>query len=396
MASYIATYHISGADGSYDATAYVRGSSYRIDVRLDGATYEMGRYGSQYWRRTPSGEVRIIGADVQSDPLDRWPRAPFSGVRIPLPKREVDRDGAHVFTYVFVPDGWDISGYGGDAAVRLTSLHAQPVTDADVEIPHGQPVQFVLPPGGDAKLPAAFARDGEMTVPVEIDGARRLWHVDTGTTQILIDIGEAHRLGLHPKFGHVIIPELRVGDVVAHGLPAQAVDLFGDQIQGLLGNELFTGHIVHIDYATHTLELIDHRIWTPPASATKIDADFREGMPLVTCTVDGIAGSRFALDTGSYWIVLAQPFAQTVHAGDFHAVRAVQNRMQFLEGPVWAVLAVVPHFGIAGVDLPSVDAQIEAPNAENLDIPLDGIVGNNVLSAFEWWYDYDDGAIWAR
>ena len=41
---------------------------------------------------------------------------------------------------------------------------------------------------------------------------------------------------------------------------------------------------------------------------------------------------------------------------------------------------------------PEID--IELPDAQNLDIPLDGILGTAVLHEFEWWFDYDGNRLW--
>ncbi len=43
-----------------------------------------------------------------------------------------------------------------------------------------------------------------------------------------------------------------------------------------------------------------------------------------------------------------------------------------------------------------IDYRNVQPESYNLDIPLDGILGNDVLKHFEWWYDYDGERLWLR
>jgi hypothetical protein len=422
--------HVTGNDGSFDALAHVRGADYRIDIVLDGAHYAFGRVGTSSWRRTPNGSVRVVAADVQSDPLDRWPRALFgftadgctmagqttiggvqlwslgcraagdivhwydidpSGGRI---VREVARDGAHVMTYDFSDAShWAVDGYGGHADVSITDVEAATVSADDVAIPASEQNHFLLPASGIAPAPTNFRVSQEIDVPVEINGRTIDFSLDTGTTQILIDIGEAARLGLHPRFGHVVIPELRVGQLVAHDIAAQAVDLFHGELAGLLGNEFFTGHIVHINYAKGIVEVIAHDRFTPPQDAQLVPIDCSEGMPLVEAMSGDIAGDRFALDTGSFWILLSSAYADRAHVAR-HGVN--EHFDQFLEGSLDAELSRLPSLTWNRYNFTSPIGEIEIPRADNLDIPLDGILGTQVLSLFDLWFDYDNGKLWLR
>jgi hypothetical protein len=430
--AYLETLHVTGSDGSFDAMAHVIGEDYKVEVVLDGVTYAYGRTMERSWRETPNGVVRIVASDVQSDPLDRWPRSRFgfsprgctsAGTTSADQKtlwvlqcrapgdishwydidpasgrivHEIARDGAHVFVYDFSDERrWTIHGYGGDADVAVTSLIPENAAAAGVAIPPTLRSVFDLPPSGVAEIPASFHY--HIDVPVEIDGVRRTFILDTGTTQILIDVGEAARLGLHPKFGHVMIPTLQVGDVVAHNVAAQAVDQFHDRIgAGILGNEFFIGHVVHIDYRRQQVELIAHDDFKPPPGAHTLAFDPREGMPIVQASANGVSGARFALDTGSYWVLLLSPFGQLSGADKDSTVGVQGDTLQFLEGPMSAQLRELTSFAMGSYRFPNVDADVEFQQSDNLDIPLDGIIGVNVLSTFEWWYDYDDGIAWLR
>jgi hypothetical protein len=175
------------------------------------------------------------------------------------------------------------------------------------------------------------------------------------------------------------------------------VNLFHDRDgAGILGNEFFIGHIVHIDYTHRKVQLIAHDVFQPPPDARPIGIDVREGMPLVQAGANGVIGERFALDTGSYWIMLSSNFADATGADKDPIVRFRPQTIGFLEGPVAVQLREMPSFEMVPYRFPNVEADVEIRAAGNLDIPLDGVIGQNVLSAFEWWYDYDDGIAWLR
>ncbi|HEX8806907.1 MAG TPA: retropepsin-like aspartic protease, partial [Candidatus Aquilonibacter sp.] len=312
------------ADGPFDAVARVRDANYKIDVILGSATYEFGRVDGKSWRRTPNGSVRIIRSDVQGDMLDRWPRAVFGfdptgctangtmdyggSMRDVLdcrmagdfehwflvdPKtgrivREISREGSRVLFYDFddfrvvggrsLPFHWQVSGADGDAEVTVSELRSADVSAKDVAIPATASDQFQLPGSGIAEIPAAF--NFHIEVPVQVNGQTRTFIVDTGTSQTIVDIGEANRLGLHPQFGHARVAELRVGDVVAKNLAVEAIDVFHDNYNaGILGNEFFTGHIVHINYPAKKLELLSHAAFKPPPDAFPLKINVAEGIP---------------------------------------------------------------------------------------------------------------------
>lgn len=430
--AYVETLHVTASDGAFDAEARVRDADYRVDVRLDGEAYGFGRVAGFSWRRTPNGFVRIVRSDIQGDPLDRWPRALFGfssefctadgttgagagtlwvlrcarpgdaehwyeiGASSGAVLHEIDRDGAKVTTYDFIDDRhWTIHGFGGGADVRVTQLSPASVSGDDVAVPQQGPALFALPSSGVANVPVNVSRYS-LETPVQIDGQTRTFGIDTGTTQILIDIGEAARLGLHPRFGHVIIPELRVGDAVAHNVAAQAVDLFHDGfVSGLLGFEFFGGNIVHIDDRKGVVQLLDRKRFISPAGAQPLQIDVREGLPLVTAGVNGVTGSRFALDTGSYWPLLSAGFAESIGADrDFEVMPPKTEH--FLEGPLSAALFELPEFDFANVRFKPADAEVVIPEPADMDFPLDGIIGQSVLSEFEWWFDYADDVAWIR
>lgn len=429
-------YRLTSPNVSLDVSAVVQGLDYRIETSIDGATYQMGRIDGKRWRRTPQGVVRIIESDVQGDDLDRWPEAVlgFDTSSCTAPGdtstewvleckpigdvshwfyvdkasaeivREYSRDGTRVVRFDFddfrpTPDGtipfhWKISGAGGNADVHVAVVQAAASEDP-VSIPKSGDA-FDLSQGLTvAHMPVHFKWN--IQVPVSVNGTMENFVVDTGTTQILMDVGAAARAGLHSTLGHAVAAVVRVGDAVSHGLAIQTVDLFGGHgFNGLLGNEFFRGHIVHLDYEHQRLDLISRDGFIAPKDAIEVPVDYSEGMPLIGITVDSTSRHRVALDTGSQEIVLTNSYFSGQDAARPVAVSNHQELMNFLEGPIHVQPAQIHSFGFSKFRFDSPDVDLVKPQYGDLDFPLDGILGDRFLKIFEWWFDYDGNRAWVR
>jgi len=419
--------HVVEGPDAFDAVALQRGSDYRIDLTLGDAAYAFGRDEGVRWRRTPAGTVRVIASDVQGDALDRWPSAVFGfdqnacapdgeirdgndlrwvlACRAPgdVPHwffidaddgaivREVAREGVHVVTYTFDANGWTVDGFGGKARVTLTPDRARAVAERDIAIPATQSDVFALPDASAASVGAVFGPDG-IAVPVVLDGQPSTFVLDTGTTQILIDARVAARAHLRTTLGHAIVHRFAIGSLTGRDVPVQVVDLFGGVMGGLLGNEFFTGHIVHLDYAKRRLELLDRATFVPPPGAPMVAVDFGEGMPIVQARVNATDGERFALDTGSTEVLLNAPFAHDAGVDG----RSALTVEQFLEGPIDVAHGSAETLRFGPVAFEHLRVGVVQPSAGNLDIPLDGIIGTDELRYFEWWFDYDGDRLWLR
>jgi hypothetical protein len=96
---------------------------------------------------------------------------------------------------------------------------------------------------------------------------------------------------------------LELGDVVLERPVFATIDLGavadsdGEDIDGLIGFELFSRVAVRIDYAGRRLTLTAPSAFKPPAGATAVPFEMSVHIPIVRGTVDGIAG-RFLVDTG--------------------------------------------------------------------------------------------------
>jgi len=440
----IERYRSTGRDVVFSSTAVVRDGDFRLTSMLGAAAYESGRRSGRRWRRTPSGVVRIIESDVQGDDLDRWPvailgfefeRSVVAGEtpgpnkayvldyapdgELPhwlyvdastgLVRREVSRDGSRVATYDFddfrLTDGvrrpfrWRVGGAGAPLDVVVDDVSERVVAENEVALPPSTTNGFALGSDAIVRLPASFQRD-RIDVDVSIDGRPAKFVLDTGTTQVLIDGGVAHRFGLTETLDHVIAPSMAVGRLTATAVPVLTVGLGpGWGFDGILGNEFFLGHIVHVNYRDRYVDVVPHDLFEPPAGASIIPVSCAEGMPIAAGAIDGIAGTRFALDTGSLDIVVPWYFTEhdargaTLHARDVGG----NGRSSYLEGPTVTRRALVPNVTVGPFKIPDPVIDIEMTNrGTTLDIPLDAIVGTSVLSQLDLWFDYDNGRVYAK
>jgi Aspartyl protease len=435
---------LSAGTTSLTVTVSVRGADLRFDTAIDGATYSQGRNNGNRWRRTPNGVVRLIGADVQGDDLDRWPLALFpyaasdcsllGEALLPAPAwvieyrpaydsphwfyydeptgrlvREIFREGSRNVTFDFSdvrtidgasrPFAWHVSGKGGDADVKVADIVPQAIETAAVALPLSSDPPSTSS-GPSVAVPARFFAKSRALVDVTVNGKHGTFIFDTGTTQILIASEAAQRFGLRPIFGHAIARELSTGGITFHDIATQTVSLAAFQVDGILGYDYFCGHIVHLDYGNGRIDLIAPGAFTPPPGAFAIPANFDEGMPLVAATIGSAKTSRVALDTGSENVLVLR----VLYGGDPAqlgriGIKGLANirGSGFLEGPIDIASAQVAEIDFAGNKYldDEIEVEVQAHGAA-VDFPIDAIFGTQVLHKYEMWFDYDDGRIWLR
>jgi hypothetical protein len=437
-------WNLSAGTTSLTVTVSVRGADLRFDTPIDGATYSQGRNDGDRWRRTPNGLVRLIGADVQGDDLDRWPLAFFpydasdctllGEAFTPAPAwvieyrpahdsphwfyyeestgrlvREVFREGSRNVTFDFSdvravdgasrPFAWHISGAGGDADVKVLDVLPEPVETATVALPASSD-PAATSSAASVAVPTRFYRASYLLVDVTVNGKSAAFIFDTGTSQILIDEGAARRFGLRPAFGHAVVRELSTGGVTFHNIAAQTAFLKGFGADGILGYDYFCGHIVHFDLGRGHIDLIAPGAFTPPSGARAIRANFDQGMPLVAATIGSAVTSRVVLDTGSLNVLVLR----ALYGGNASQLRRIGiertsggETVNFLEGPVAVANATVAHIEFAGDRFNNDAIQVEVqPISDAVDFPIDAIFGLHLMAHYELWFDYDDGRIWMR
>ncbi len=436
------------------------GDDFRADVTLDGARYAAGRLRGVRWRADANGIAHATLSDLQGDALDRLPQSVFawsvadcalvgetrgaapawvvadrpardkphwffvdesSGLIV----RELTRDGARTIVTAFDrfeplggalrPRHWRVSdgGRGHDLDVTVDAVEPGAVADAALATPAPHEVFAPVARAADAAragavtLPARFFGDGKIVVDVDLGAGRRAPFVlDTGTASISLDDGLAGKLGLRPSLEHATVPRMTVGDLAARDVSALAIPLRG--LSGILGYDFFFGHVVRVDYANRRVEVIPHAradaVFADP-STTVVAANVGEGLPLVAASIGAARGERFAVDTGSDRVVALDPFERRYASEIAASWKPVgpadgspTTTFDYLEGSIRVGYRTAPELDFAARRFGEPDVAVQGPNtaADAIDPPFDGILGTDVLSAFDCWFDYDNGRIGLR
>ncbi len=423
----------------------VRDDDFRSSLDLDGLPYLAGRSGGVRWRADGNGAVHGIQADLQGDAADRAPQALFAidaasctlagSTRGPQPSwvvklerdgdkaaflyvdptsgaisREVMRDGKQVVTTVFdrfQPFGhalrathWRLDdGVAADAIdAALDAIEPGAVSAIDVAVPRSHAFGEPAVPDRTVDLDASFAR-GTISIAVGIDGKRRNFILDTGTTSITIDSALARNYG-GATLEHCVLPHVTIGSLRADRVSALTVPFYAT---GILGLDFFFGHVVEIDYLHERVRILDaddaQRIFADPHTSI-VDANVDQGLPLVRAAFGSLSGDAFALDTGSPRLYVMRPFvtrfapqiaALWTKAGDPYVER-------YLEGGIEVQPYRADDFRFAGAagNRLAVGAQIPTKRTDDLDVPFDGIIGTQILENFDLFFDYDRARIGVR
>jgi len=430
----------------------VRGADFRAALALGTAQYSAGRSDGVRWRADANGITHATLSDDQGDAVDRLPQSifPFPTTdcelagesnrfgaawvladRAPRDKphwfyvdkangtieHEITREGARTVVTTFDrfepvggarrPQHWRVSD--GDAAndldVTVDSIVPEALGEVDVAIPQLRRTFAAIPlESGAVRLPAFFMRS-RIVVDVDLDGQHAPFILDTGTASITLDRRVAERRGWSPVLEHATVPQMRVGALTLSDVSTLAIPMGPP---GILGYDFFAGHVVHIDYAHGTVEVLTpeaaRSAFADPGNAV-MAAYFDEGIPLVRAAFGSASGDRFVLDSGSPSLYVLEPFARK-YAGEIAAHWSpatfpggrTQLESQYLEGSIVVNARRAALFGFGPWLFENVVVGVQDQNSrpDGLDMLFDGIVGTDEMAAFEWWFDYDGGRIAMR
>ncbi len=219
----------------------VRDDDFHTSLEAGGLTYTACRSGGVRWRADGSGFAHDIQGDLQGDPLDVAPQALFpleaatctllGEAKVPAPAwvvethrandkeaylfvdeasgsvvREIVHDGHHiVFTdfdrFEAMPDGamrprhWIVKGAGSTIEVTVDASEPGDVAPAELERPEHR-LFLPLSPETSVDLTASFDREQPALTVDDVDGHRRMFLLDTGTSGIIVN--RRARVGVGP------------------------------------------------------------------------------------------------------------------------------------------------------------------------------------------------------
>ncbi|HET7504723.1 MAG TPA: aspartyl protease family protein [Kofleriaceae bacterium] len=278
------------------------------------------------------------------------------------------------------------------------STFAPPVTDADrLRFAHGKSSEL----GFDLI-------NGQIFVDARVDGQPVRMLLDTGGAN-LVTRAAAARLGLKVEgemamsgagdhevgFGFTHAKTLQVGDATLANpvLGVAALDGLsasqGEDIDGLIGYEMFSRVAVRIDYAACRLTLTAPSAFTPPAGATAVPFEIANHIPVVRGAIDGIAG-RFWIDTGwrSSLTTMAKFTRDRALAARFHA-RFETMTGWGVGGPLRTWPVRIREVTLGSVTVHDVVGGLFTGDKSVLTDPdAAAIIGTGILSRFVVTFDY--------
>jgi len=277
----------------------------------------------------------------------------------------------------------------------------------DVEIPPSRRV--VEFPAGSApiRLPVRFA-NGLAVVRVIVGRGAYDFLLDSGAAGIVVDptiVDQQHleRFGQHvattlgsfPE-SSTIVSQMTIGPLRMRNVVARVVTVpfhvdERTHVAGLLGFDFFADAVVHFDVEKGFAEAIAPASFRAPGDTASVAVSLDDKTPAVRARVDNTVG-RVVLDTGANRTIFETAFAER---GDFAPERvASKTFVRGMGGFADAEAARVPTIELGG--LATHDAMADVSNIDLGTDDVDGVLGTDLLRAYELWFDYRADVVYVK
>lgn len=286
-----------------------------------------------------------------------------------------------------------------DTIARVIAFKPADDASASTAIPQSRPLFTLDKP---VQLPARFTRNG-IVVRVQIGDRGLDFLLDSGASDILLDPGVAHDLGIQAqgKFSTTIggnfdmslasVPHMSAGplqmrDVVVNLGPIdQHVD--GARIVGLLGFDFLASAVPCIDFKNQRVTLYPrHDFIAQAASLQAMPMMVDDAVPRIPVNVENVPG-WFLLDTGAFATMMYNTYLSKLH--DASISDEGINGISAVGGSVRVRPYAVTDFAFGSVLFRRADVLVPQESTFDL-LDYDGIIGRDVLSSYQVWLDYAD------
>ena len=248
--------------------------------------------------------------------------------------------------------------------------------------------------GNAAEIPARFVNN-LVFLPVEVNQSQpSLFQLDSTAAASTIDPDRAAELGITPQQAHVL--NLSGVDLSPASLDAVSKKDFAAQVgreyEGTLGNDLFAGTIIEVNYPRQTVRIYDPATYQYAGRGKSVHLTFVNGLPVVHAKINVAGGKAIegdfivntALDAA---LLISQKFAHA-HRLPSH-IRTIGASEFRAGGQEAAVLARVKEFELGGYEVAGAIAVFprEGSLADG-DGKLAGEIGGAMLRRFTVTFDY--------
>lgn len=277
----------------------------------------------------------------------------------------------------------------------------------DVDIPPSR--RFVEFPEGQApvRLPVRFV-DGLAIVRVIVGRTGYDFLLDSGAAGIVVDPALVEQQGLE-RYGQrvgvtlgtfpeasTIVPQITLGGLRMRNVVSRVVAIpfhLDDRthVMGLLGFDFFADTVVHLNLEKNLAEVQAPDRFHPPADAVAVPLGLDDKTPAVHLHA-GAGNGRVVLDTGANRSVFETAFAERA---DFAPARVASTmHVRGIGGVANAESVRIPAFELGGLWARDVVADVS--NADLGTDDVDGVLGTDLLRAYELWFDYRTAAVYVR
>ena len=287
------------------------------------------------------------------------------------------------------------------------SLFAPPTTE------EGK-TQFLLPGATAAAVPFDID-NGEISLPVRINGTPARVFLDTGASGLALSakmatalklkqqgVLEARGYGgstdLHPvRIGTFDIPgAVRLSDLaaVSLALPDGFDRSLGEPLAGFIGYDLLSRFVVRIDYADRKLTFTAPNAFQPtPADGKSVPLNLDNDIPSITARFDTLPPAQFLLDTGDVSALrLYGPYVNQYKLSAKYP-KQIPSAGGGIGGESRSLLTRTPSLTIAGTTLHGLPTEFSLDAKGGASQVLAGSFGSQVLSHFVVTFDYPHGRV---
>ena len=299
---------------------------------------------------------------------------------------------------------------GTSVTQRTTLLSYEHTNAAPSFAPPDSRQLFDLGGRDSVTVPAKFTDDG-IIVPVTI-GTRSLdFLLDSGSSDLLVDPGIAGELGMHSSgaeqysfAGDFTLANALARSVSVGGLTAANVtfstarfeeQLTDSRVVGLLGADFFASGVVEISFEKKRLTMLRALPsglaaagWSPVP--IRLDSE----VPMVKAIFSGQSG-HFIADLGAAYTTLFPHFFARYPGLIPKDVRD-EEELQTIGGKPFGITHLTMKTLVLG-DWAFANVQVVVPSAAYAQQrDFDGLIGREVLSSFDWIFDYADAQLWFK
>ena len=277
----------------------------------------------------------------------------------------------------------------------------------DVDIPPARRIVEFPEKQSVVRLPVRFA-NGLAVVRVIVGRGAYDFLLDSGAGGIVIDPSVVQQQGFD-RYGQrvgatlgsfpessTIIPQMTIGGLRMRNVAARVVAVpfrvdDHTHLAGLLGFDFFADAVVHVDIDKNLAEAIAPDHFRAPADTVPVPIGLDDKTPAVIARA-GSASGRVVLDTGANRTVFETAFAER---GDFSPDRVASTmHVRGIGGYTNAESTRIPTFELGGIW--TREATADVANADLGTEDVDGVLGTDLIRAYDLWFDYRTNAVYVR